>query len=106
MNKTIKAFTFGLTGSILALGVSMVAPQKAEARHCLPINHDAALCSDYIGQNEAGSALYDVAYVHGNKDVRFRVACRGNYARNWESYGHFTHSETETLAQYFCRLPG
>ena len=97
-------------GAVIATSIlcvaDAVAPKKAQARHCFPINHDAALCSDYIGQNEAGSALYDVAYVHGNKDVKFRVACRGNYARNWQSYGHFTHSETETLAQYFCRLPG
>ena len=97
-------------GAVIATSIlcvaDAVAPKEAQARHCFPINHDAALCSDYIGQNEAGSALYDVAYVHGNKDVKFRVACRSNYARNWESYGHFTHSETETLAQYFCKLPG
>ena len=36
MNKTIKAFTLGLAGSLLAMGVSAVAPQKAQAAGCYP----------------------------------------------------------------------
>lgn len=94
-----------IAASVLCVA-DAVAPKKAEARTCFKVNQGAALCSKYIGKNEAGSKLYNVGYVQGNKEVAFRVACRGNYARNWESYGNLSHGQVEALAQYFCRLPG
>ena len=75
MNKTIKAFTLGLTGSILALGVSMAAPQKAEARvtvcHFGPAGQILTedLCDVNRRVNANGHVVFDIKQVSTNRHV-------------------------------------
>ena len=109
MNKTIKAFTLGLTGSILALGVSMAAPQKAEAG--VNVCHfgqagqalEKDLCDVNRRVNANGHVVFDI------KDLRSRligtVVLWNDDTAEWIRNGEVNRNiVTEDLPNDYIRL--
>jgi len=111
MNKTIKAFTLGLTGSILALGVSMAAPQKAEARITDCHYGEAGkvleqdLCDVTRRINANGHIVFDIADVRTGERFATVVLWDDDTAEWIDSDGHVNRNiVTQDLANDNIRL--
>ena len=105
MNKTIKAFTLGLAGSLLAMGASIAAPQKAEAKTCM--NFDAGrLCNEYQHQNKYGDQVYGMWYYANDGEFYGQVACDGrNYVAHDGVREGLSRSQVRFVVEEFCALP-
>ena len=104
MNKTIKAFTLGLAGSLLAMGVSIAAPQKAEARTCMDFG-PGALCNSYQHTNRYGE-VYIVGYSNGHEKFGADVVCDGRNLVTWSGEKqNMTESQVRWVVTEFCALP-
>ena len=110
MNKTIKAFTLGLTGSILALGVSMAAPQKAEARvadcHFGQAGQilEKDLCDVNRRVNANGHVVFDIKDVRTDRHIGTVVLWDDDTAE-WIRNGEVNRNiVTEDLPNDYIRL--
>jgi len=94
MNNITKA----IIGTTLAIGSIFGGVQSAQAADCV-YGNGFQICFDSNGNNN-----WDVSLRNNNGTENMTVQCDGKSVSHYNSYGPFSKSETNYLADYFCSL--
>lgn len=97
----IKSLT---TVSLLAMAMSAIAPQKAEARTCIDFG-PGALCNSYQYSNRYGQ-VYLVGYANNNEVFGGEVICDDRNLVTWTGKKQYmTEGQVRWVVTNFCALP-
>jgi len=94
MNNIIK----GIIGTTLAIGSIFGTVQSAQASDCF-YGDGYQMCMESNGYNN-----WDVSVKNNYGTENMTVQCDGKSVSHYNSYGPFSESEADYVADYFCSL--